>query len=221
MYIQDGKYVFLVVLWPSALECKDEMMEDLKNFSGATGVREYCLDKEVFRWVVHIAYLYDWIPEVIVQRKYEIISDRLKKDQLKLWMNTLKFKENKAFFDEKDQSLHSMTIKRLKQKIRDKYKKNTENYIHDILVHMSDNYCQTISLHCVEVVLSIMQKYAEVMIGKSVEGNCINLEVQIETEMIVQSMKLWENKEVLVKIHENMLELNLREECICKICCKI
>ena len=114
-----------------------------------------------------------------------------------------------------------MTINNLKQKIRGKYKKKTENYIHDILVHISDNYHQTISLHCIEVVLSFLQKYEEVIIKKSVEGNCINLEVQIDVERIVQSMRLWENKEADVKICENMLDLYLGEECICKINCKI
>lgn len=221
MYIRDGNYVFLMVLWPSALECKDEILEELKNHFGATDVREYCLDKEVFQWVVHIAYLYDWIPEMIVQKKYEIISDRFKKNQLRLWMKTLELKGNREFFDERDRSLHSMTINNLKQKIRGKYKKKTENYIHDILVHISDNYHQTVSLHCIEVVLSFLQKYEEVIIKKSVEGNCINLEVQIDVERIVQSMRLWENKEADVKICENMLELYLGEECICKINCKI
>ena len=221
MYIRNGNYVFLMVLWPSALECKDEILKDLKKLSGTTGVREYSLDKKVFQWVVHIAYLYDWIPEMIVQRKYEIISDRFKKNQLKLWMRTLEFKGNRVFFDEKDRSLHSMTINKLKQKIRGKYKKKIENYMYDILVHISDNYHQTVSLHCIEVVLSFLQKYAEVIIRKSVEGNCINLEVQTDIEMIVQSMRLWENKVTFVKIRENMLELYLGEECICKVYCKI
>ena len=218
MYVLDNKYVFLGLVWPSAAACKEELLGDLKQFAICSEARHYRVDRQVFSWVMQVAYLHDWIPEKVRQKKQEIICERFSEDVMSLWMVTLELCKNEIFFDEKDQRIHSLTVSTLKRKLREQYKDQIEKYVHDILFHVSDNYNQTVSLQYIDVVLSFLKRHREQVRVDGVNQCCLELNFTGDISILERELFLGDSREHVIKYETGRAALFLRDTCILRIC---
>lgn len=149
------------IIWPTAVHLRRELTEDLQNSMSVVWRKEpqiYTIDSSLLRWIVHWAYRYDWIPEKITEKKYSDMIERCDGSKLSVALFQIAMRYNTYCLDNRDQRMHLQPVKLLKTDFRERYSYRIRNYVHDILMHLSDTVDQTLTLMCVHQILELIRQ---------------------------------------------------------------
>jgi hypothetical protein len=128
---------FEVVLWPSVSQYFNEIEQFIQEKYSVLSSADY---KDIPQFTTYIKALYkiddikDWKVDLKIQGMSTYPKD----------IRVIKIEIPEPEFRQKaNNQLISKAVERLKQEIRLKYKSKVDNYFHDIIVHIGDNYSHT------------------------------------------------------------------------------
>jgi len=145
------KYNFSGFIWGSSINHQNEILEHINNAFPVLHYYNYEFSsKKLFEKSVLDIYTTDDIdPKKVKNVKItSLLKFPLQYTYFKFYIETPNFRKKKA-----TNNNISKVVEQIKKSIRSKYKSKIKNYIHDNIIHISDNYEQTVDIE------KIMQKY--------------------------------------------------------------
>lgn len=130
---------FIITLWPPIFEYFDDIEKDICKKYNILKTLNVKLNDENFEKFVRHQYEIDDIEKWKVDKKLEYMK-QYKKEVRILYVDLgfPDFREKK-----KNKKLISIKAEQIKKEIRNKYKEKIDNYFHDIIIHIGDNYEHT------------------------------------------------------------------------------
>lgn len=128
------------ILWPSAVNFFDEIVDVIKQQYLVTNICDFVLDFDKFTKIVHDIYQIDSIAEWKINTKLKYMTP-FSPYRIRIFdidMKNPKFRLNNT----KDQVLSDKGA-RLKEKIREMYKEKITGYFPDIIFHTADGFYQS------------------------------------------------------------------------------
>lgn len=132
--------IFIGVLWSPAKRYFEEIIEKIKMIYTVTDVEDVILTKEVYKRVIKGIYYIDDIESWKVDKKIKAL---LSEDENTIRVFFVKIPCPNYRLKNKNYHIISTECEKIKKIIRESYKDKIKDYVHDIIIHTSDNYEQT------------------------------------------------------------------------------
>ncbi len=130
--------IYLVILWPPALKIADKMSLEISKHYTIFSSISYSMDKDNFKKFMFKIYKPDKTPTSRIKRKYKAM--RVHGTNVRIL--GLEIPDPTMLPHKKARlkgMLYCQEMKRLKRKIRSIFKSKVKGYVHDIIMHVSDN----------------------------------------------------------------------------------
>lgn len=132
---------FVCTLWHPVRKYYDEITAKLALFGKVLEAKDVIVTKYDYAYLTRGIYSVDDIEKWKIEKKIEhMVSDT--EETYNLRMVTLKLEEPKFRLKATTNGTLSATCELVKKIIRDAYKKRVDNYFHDIVMHIGDNFFQ-------------------------------------------------------------------------------
>lgn len=130
---------FLCTLWPPVQEFFDEITSLIGINYKIRSYQDYDFDEITFNAIVKGVYAVDDIQAWKIQKKIQSMEFVLEKK-----VRVLEIDFEQPMFRLKDLNQQTLSVQgeKLKKIIRNAYKEKIDNYFHDIIIHVGDNYWQ-------------------------------------------------------------------------------
>lgn len=207
------------IIWPTAAHLCREITEDLKNSMSVVWCKEsqiYTIDPSLLRWIVHWAYRYDWIPEKIEEKKYSDMIERCDGSKLSVVLFQIAMRYNTYCLDNRDQRMHLQSVKLLKTDFRERYNHRIRNYVHDILMHLSDTVDQTLALMCVHQILELIRQHDVADYFVEDRANLVLRVTCSKDQIITHFAPLMQSQEITGCVDKEF-RLFYRDECLLSV----
>jgi hypothetical protein len=133
----DNHIYFEIVLWPTVSDYFDEIEELIREKFTIISSKDH---NDILHFNTYIKSLYqiddikDWKVDLKTQGMLSFSKD-IRIIKIEILEPNFRYKDNNH--------LISKVVEELKEEIRTKYKSKVDNYFHDIIVHIGDNYLHT------------------------------------------------------------------------------
>ena len=123
---------------------------------------------------------------------------------------------NTYCLDNRDQRMHLQSVKLLKTVFRERYNNRIKDYVHDILMHLSDTVDQTLTLMCVHHILEFIRQYGVADYFVEDGANLVLRVTYAKDEVLTHFAFLMQFKEITVHADKEF-RLFYRGECLLSI----
>lgn len=148
-----GNSLYLtILLWPPAQAFFDEIERDIKNKHSIRLIQNISMTKEKFANLTRKIYELENIPRWKVERKLHYLNQH----DLHIRLLVVKIDRPRWRADSEQGRFYSAYSHQLKKSYRAKYRDRVSNYVHDTVIHASDDHNN--SLEMKELVLSYYNK---------------------------------------------------------------
>ena len=138
---EELKQPFVCTLWHPVRKYYDEITEKLSLFGNVLEVRDLTLSEEDYRYYTRGVYAVDDIEKWKIEKKIGyMIAD--KSDRYCIRMVSLSLNEPQFRLKTTTNGTLSKRCELIKSVIRNAYKNRMDNYFHDIIMHIGDNFYQ-------------------------------------------------------------------------------
>ena len=127
------------IIWPPAYKYADEILTDVKNGANLVKYRDIIVPLNKIEKFIEDIYKTDDVEYWHINEKFRRIKDEKEMKIRVVWF----FFKTPKFRIKRFGHTISETGVRFKLDIRNKYKDKIDNYIHDIIMHTTDNYEQS------------------------------------------------------------------------------
>lgn len=149
---QTASEPFIVTLWPPVQEYFEDIMDRLRLLGNVTMYKDYVYDDFTFGAIVRGVYSVDDIAKWKIEKKIAYMSSTPIK---KIRVVMLELPHPKFRLKSTNNNTLSASCERIKRIIRNCYKDRIENYMHDIIIHIGDNYYQNMHIRKIFEMLPI------------------------------------------------------------------
>ena len=149
--LKELNYQFIGIIWPSAMHCADDIINELKSFSpdklSVERYVDYNLKKMEFEYLLRALYFSDYPDEYIQTRKITKIYSAMNNDTEGYPVRVFYLNINNPNIginprDSIKANPQSQVIKDVKEVFRARYKSKMSVYKFDNILHIGDNYLQ-------------------------------------------------------------------------------
>lgn len=133
---------FVCTLWSSAAPYFDEIMERLSVVCEVVDYHDFVFDKFNYAQMVRKIYSVDDIEKWKIEKKLEHMHPDRQSD---IWpMRVIRLKIDRPRFRRKASTQNTLSVEgeELKRMIRNGFKDKVDDYFHDTIIHIGDNYRQ-------------------------------------------------------------------------------
>lgn len=179
MLFDENGDVFVAVIWPTAIAFEKEILQLINEFQDVyLYKKEYVsIKKENLLWIMYWIYHFDWIPPKIVEEKCKIIFQSTKDERLKLTFLKIYSKDNNYSINTHNDRKQATVTNAMKYKIRQTIKGKIDNYVHDIIIHITDDGRQSGALLKLIDFLNELEVNNKRICGFNYDGNCLTLKI--------------------------------------------
>lgn len=133
--------LFVCTLWHPARNCFDEITEKLKVFGNVVDVKDYSFNLWDYRFFTRGVYAVDDIEKWKIEKKIDYMVS-CPSEEYKIRVVTLQLETPDFRLKATNNNTLSKRCETIKKVIRSYYKDKVENYFHDIIIHIGDNFYQ-------------------------------------------------------------------------------
>lgn len=148
--LKNANYSFVGVLWPPAKKYFDNIIEDMKKFDpqhiSIIDIEDRVMERSDFVHMFKGLYHTDILDDHGMDQKIALIENCMPTDskEYPIRIFTIKIDQPKIAINPKNYMPQSLEIKRIKTVFRNRYKDKIPGYKYDVIMHISDNYLQSV-----------------------------------------------------------------------------
>ena len=136
--ILDKNLFFIITLWPPVYNYFNEIEKNINKKYNIIKTLNIKLNDSELKKLVYHQYKIDDIEKWKIDKKLEYMKSYDK--EIRILFVDFGFPD---FRKKKNKKLISKKAEKIKKEIRNKYKEKIDNYFHDIIIHIGDNYEHT------------------------------------------------------------------------------
>lgn len=176
LYDKNGD-IFIAVIWPTAIKYEREIIQMINEFSDIYLYDKECIimKRENLLWIMYWIYHFDWIPQKIVEEKCKVISQAIKGETIEMIFLKLYSKDKKYTTNAHNNRKQATITSLIKYKVRQAIKEKIDNYVHDIIVHITDDGNQSYALIELIVFLRILNNNDNLIAGYDYDGRYLKI----------------------------------------------
>ncbi|SFK44968.1 hypothetical protein [Succinivibrio dextrinosolvens] len=152
--LKTSLYPFVGVIWPSAYDIRNEILADLIHYDATNikidNIRDINLNGvDEFSHLIKALYFTDILDEKGCEKKIKLIKNSMNSEQYNVCIFDLHVNYPQMSVNQKNFQSQSNLVKKLKSTFRKRFENKVKNYNYDVILHVTDNYLQ--SLFCTEL----------------------------------------------------------------------